>query len=314
VAMLQSLQTSTFYRSGSPPNLQPVSAMTAGSNEGALNGAYQALVEARVPFGLIDDRDLDPASIGNYKTIVLANIACLSDSECASIRAFVRNGGAIVATGETSLYDEMGAERKNFGLADLFGCDYAGHVDRKVENSYISIDGPQPLTVGLDDTPRIVGGTRIVRAKPQSNGHRPPLRLIRSYPDQPAEQAYPREPTSDVPMVYAQAFGKGRVVYFPFNLDQVFWEQSARDHLTLLRNAVAWATGEHQPLTVDGAGLIDLSYWRQDKSLAAHLVNLNNPSALKGFMHDTVSVGPFVVKLEIPAGVMRTEKVTPWRI
>lgn len=302
VAMLQSLQTNSFYRSGSQPNMQPVSAMSAGGNEGALNGAYHALVEARVPFSLVDERELDPAVIGRYKAIVLPNIACLSDSQCESIRAYVRNGGAIVATGETSLCDEMGVERKNFGLADLFACDYAGHVDRKVENSYISIEGPHPLTVGLDDTPRIVGGTRIVQTKPRSAQSRYPLRLIRSYPDQPAEQAYPREPTSDIPMAYAQAFGKGRIVYFPFNLDQVFWEQSARDHLYLLRNAVASATGERQPVTVDGAGLIDVSYWRQDKSLAVHLVNLNNPSAMKGFMHDTVPVGPFVAKLEIPAG------------
>lgn len=209
VAMMQSLQTNNSYRSGGAINMQPVSAMTAGGNEAALNGCYQALLEARVPFSLVDDRELDTLKIGAYKAIVLPNIAAMSESQCASIRDYVANGGAIVATGETSLYDEMGAERKTFGLADLFGCDYAGRVDRKLENSYISIDGPHPLTLDLDDTPRIAGGTRLVEVTPHASQGRSPLRLIRSYPELPAEAAYPREPTSDVPMVLRSGIWEG---------------------------------------------------------------------------------------------------------
>ena len=302
VAMMQSVQTSSNYSSGGTPSYEPVTAMTAGGNEPSLNGCYQALLEARVPFSLVDDRELDQAVLRRYKTIVLPNIAALSEGQCASIRDYVANGGSIVATGETSLYDELGAERKNFGLSDLFGCDYAGRVDRKVANSYISIDAPHPLTTGLDDTRRIVGGTRLVHVTPRPDEPRLPLRLIRSYPELPAEAAYPREAPSDVPMAYAQSFGKGRVVYFPFNLDQAFWEESARDHLYLLRNAVSWAMGEPQPMTVTGAGLVDVSFWRQEKSLAAHLVNLNNPSSMKGFIHETVPLGPFAVSLQIPGG------------
>jgi hypothetical protein len=103
-------------------------------------------------------------------------------------------------------------------------------------------------------------------------------------------------------MAYVRAFGKARVVYFPFNPDETFWEDAAKDHLVLLRNAVAWATGELQPMTVEGAGLVDVSYWRQEKSLTAHLVNLNNPATMNGFMHVKVPIGPFVVSLQLPPG------------
>lgn len=306
VAMMQSVQTNSYYSSGGAASGMPVSAMTAGGNEAALNGFYQALVEARVPFALVDDRDLDPAILDRYKLIALSNIAAMSDAQCAAIRDYVGRGGSIVATAETSLCDEMGVQRKNFGLAELFGCDFAGQVARKVENSYIAIDGPHPLTAGLEDTPRVVGGTRLVQVTPRAGEPRGPLRLIRSYPELPAEMAYPREPVSDVPMAYARAFGKGRVVYFPFSLDQAFWEDGAKDHLILLRNAVAWAMGEAQPMTVTGAGLVDVSYWRQEGALAAHLVNLNNPATMKGFLHETVPVGPFTVSIELPTGARVT--------
>lgn len=308
VAMMQSIQTNANFRSGGPVNMQPVSAMTAGGNEAALNGFYQALTEARVPFSLLDDRDLDPEMLRRYKTIVLPNIAAMSDGQCQALREFVSNGGAIVATGETSLYDEAGTERKNFGLAELFGCDYAGQVDRKVDNAYISINGPHPITVGLDDTPRIAAGTCIVHTTSNSRASRPALTLIRSYPELPAEAAYPREPASDVPMVYIREFGKGRVVYFPFNLDQMFWEDSTRDHLLLVRNAVAWATREPQPMIVEGLGFVDVSIWRQERSLAAHLVNLHTPAAMTGFVHEVAPIGPFSVSLAIPEGA-RVQRV-----
>ena len=82
---------------------------------------------------------------------------------------------------------------------------------------------------------------------------------------------------TDTPMVYLRKVGKGRVVYFPFDLDRCFWETSNQDHLALLRNAVAWAAGGEQPLTVTGPGMVDVSYWRQKNSVTAHLVNLTNP-------------------------------------
>ena len=81
-------------------------------------------MEARIPFEMADDRQLEPQHIGRYRVLVLPDIAAMSDKQCQQIRDYVMAGGRIVATGETSLYDELGKRRANFGLADLFGCDY----------------------------------------------------------------------------------------------------------------------------------------------------------------------------------------------
>lgn len=302
VAMMQSLQTSATYRSGGPINMEPVTAMTAGGNEAALNGCYQALTEARIPFVLLDDRDLDPAALRRHRVIVLPNISAMSDQQCALIRDYVASGGAIIASGETSLYDQSGAQRENFGLADLFGCDFAGTIEAKVTNSYLAINGLHPLTAGLGDTPRIAGGTRFVHTVAGTASGPIPLRLIRSYPELPAEAAYPREPVSEMPMAYARSFGAGRVVYLPFNIDQVIWEDAVRDHKILFRNAVEFAREVEPLIAIEGSGLIDVSYWRQERSAAAHLVNLNSPSAMKGFIDGVAPLGPLVVSLKLPEG------------
>jgi hypothetical protein len=206
-----------------------------------------------------------------------------------------------VATHETSLCDEWGKPRTNFALADLFGCDYAGKTDQRVQNSYLTVHGPHALTAGFDDTPRIMAGTKLVHVTPHSPVSAP-LTLVPSYPDLPMERVFTNVWQTDTPMVYLRNVGKGKVVYFPFDLDRCFWETSNQDHLALLRNAVAWACGTDQPLTVKGPGMVDVSYWRQKDSVTAHLVNLTNPMAMKGYMREILPMGPYSVSLELPPG------------
>jgi type 1 glutamine amidotransferase len=302
--MLQSAQTSTYYAPGSGEigALTDVQSLRGGVDDAA-NGYYQALVEARIPFNIADERQLEGDYVDRYRVLVLANIAALSDAQCEQIRAYVRRGGAIVATHETSLYDEWGKRRANFALADLFGCDFAGKVDERVQNSYMTVHGPHPLTIGFDDTPRIMCGTKLVHVTPRPGLPAPALTLVPSYPDLPMERVFSTVRQTDIPMVYATSFGKGRVIYIPTDLDRTFWECSNQDHLALLRNAVLWAAGEAPPMQVSGPGIVDVSFWRQRGSLTAHLVNLTNPMMMRGYMREILPIGPYEVSLALPAGV-----------
>jgi hypothetical protein len=102
--------------------------------------------------------------------------------------------------------------------------------------------------------------------------------------------------------VYAREQGKGRVVYFPFDIDRTFWEVLAVDHGTVLRNAVNWASRGEPPLTVAGKGLLDVSLWQQKGSVTAHLVNLTNPMTMKGPVRELIPSPPQKVRLRVPAG------------
>jgi len=305
IALLNSPQTNLYYSpTGSqdagygPTDLQT---MHFGSAD-ASNGFYQAMVESRIPFGIVDERQLDPEFVRPYKVIALANAAALSDEQCRQLRAFVMNGGGLVATHESSLYDEWGTRRDNFALADLFGCDFAGQIDQRVQNSYLTVTGESPLTAGLEDAPRIIAGAKLVHVTPHPGLPRAALTQVPSYPNLPMEKLFPRIHTTGVPMIYARQVGKGRVVYFPFDLDRTYWELASADHLAVMRNAVLWAANEPQPMAVSGPGMVDVSYWRQEKSVAAHILNLNNPMAMKGVMREILPAGPYEVTLRLPRG------------
>jgi hypothetical protein len=194
VAMVYSQQTGTYY--GGDQKRRRV-------EEHEL-GFYQALVEARVPFEMVHDRMLEPELLDPYKLLILPNVAALSDAQCEQLRQFVRRGGSLMATFETSLYDEWGEARKDFGLADVLGVSYAGKVERDVKNAYMRIepDTRHPILRGLEDAGRIINTVQRVDVKPKTEFGPPPLTQIPSYPDLPMEEVYPRQPKTDVPEVF----------------------------------------------------------------------------------------------------------------
>jgi hypothetical protein len=78
----------------------------------------QALIQSKIPFDVIFDDQLKDLS--KYKVLILADQECLNENKMDLIRAFVKNGGGLVATEHTSLYTEWHERRRDFGLNDLF--------------------------------------------------------------------------------------------------------------------------------------------------------------------------------------------------
>ena len=291
VAMVYSQQTAQFY--GAERARQKVEDHTLGY--------YQALIEARIPFEMVHDQLLDAAHTDQFRVLILPNIAALSDAQCRQLREFVGRGGSLVATHETSLYDEWGVRRKDFGLADLFGASYDGAVDARMQNSYLTLNGPHPLLAGLEDAPRIINGVSRVHTRTTAAYPNPPLTLIPSYPDLPMEEVYPRVEKTDIPEVFLRESGKSRIVYFPWDIDRTFWEVLSPDHGKLLRNAVDWAANEPRPVTVTGPGTLDVTLWRQKDSLTVHLVNLTNAMMMKGPIREFIPTPPQKVVIRVAA-------------
>ena len=91
--------------------------------------------------------------------------------------------------------------------------------------------------------------------------HNAPLTLIPSYPDLPMEDVYPRVTAIGTPGAYVREIGRGRVVFFPWDIDRTFWEVLSTDHLQLLRNAVDWVTRQDLPVSVKGLVLSSSLDW-----------------------------------------------------
>jgi hypothetical protein len=298
VGMVYSQQSAWFY--GGPE--------AAAKMEEPGLGFYHALVEARVPFEMVHDRLLDRDHVDQFRTLIFPNIAALSDEQCKQISDFVERGGSIIATYETSLYDEWGVPRKDFGLASLFGASYAGKKEGPMQNSYLELKKDpatgqhHPLVAGFEDAGRIIDTIRRVHVTAAEENQYSPLTIIPTYPDLPMEECFPQKETTHDAGVFVRQVGKGRVIYFPGDLDRTFWDVMSYDHAMLLRNSVAWASNEPAPVSVEGKGVLDIAVWSQKNSMTVHLVNLTNPMMMKGPLREVIPLSTQVVSVRVPAG------------
>ena len=295
VGMLYSEQTERYY--GSKSWQQNFS-----DHE---KGMYHALIEDRTPFEMVNDRLMDAERLKPFKLLVLPNIAALSETQCDQLRQFVAGGGSLVASYETSLYDEEGKPRNNFGLADLFGVSYDGTVEGPMQNSYLRLKSDaatkqfHPVLKGLEDAYRIINGTHRVKVSPKES-FPSPVTLVPTYPDLPMEDVYPRVPDTDIREVYLKEIGKARVAYIPWDIDRSFWQILSKDHGKLLGNILRWALHEEPIVEVKGPGVIDVTVWRQQHSMTVHLVNLTNPMMMKGPARELISINA-EVSFALPA-------------
>jgi hypothetical protein len=298
VGVVYSQQTAAFY-GGSQAQARV---------EDAILGIYQALIEMRVPFEMVHDGLLDAGRLQAFQLLILPNIAALSERQCNQLRDYVARGGSLIATGETSLYDENGDRRPDFGLGDLFGARYLGSQVVPLKNSYLRLEWPaggqaaHPLLAGLEGAQRIIGGVSWLDVEPSVPLAEMPITLIPAYPDLPMEKVYPRVNQTEIPAVFLRSFGEGKAAYFPWDIDRTFWEVLCVDHARLLWNCVDWALDGQRDIRVEGPGVLDITVWEQAASLTVHLVNLTNPMLMKGPLRELIPIGPLRVSLRLPGG------------
>jgi hypothetical protein len=296
VAVVYSQQTGAFY--GGPEAYANV--------EAPILGVCQALIEARIPFEMVHDRMLDEERLEGFKTLILPNIAALSDNQCEQLREFVHRGGSLVATYETSRYDAWGRPRLNFGLADLFGVDDVGEVEGPIKNAYLNLEHKAETAGfflnGLRDAKRMIYGGYQVHVRLNREPLAPPVTLVPAYPDLPMEEVYPRRPHTDIPGVFCHETAGGRIVYFPWDLGRIFWEVLNADHGKLLANAVRWATNADPHVSVAGPGFLEVTDWQQADARVVHLVNLTNTMTMRGAYRELHPVGEQHVRVRLPRG------------
>lgn len=163
-----------------------------------------------------------------FAALVLPNVGALSDSQVAAVRRFAQRGGGVLATGETSLFNEWGDPRPEFALANLFGAhvinasapledarrkrignDTAHSYLRLIPERRAQVDGPQTGTEpqvqsqrhqvlrGFEETDILPFGGVLEPLRVDS-GAQVLATFIPSFPIYPPETSWMREPKTDI--------------------------------------------------------------------------------------------------------------------
>jgi len=167
-----------------------------------IQGIYDALLRGRFAFDFVHEDRLEPGRLSKYRALLLPNIAILSDRQCGQIKDYVQSGGSIMASFETSLYDENLTRRSDFGLAELLGIKEAGDVVGTNGNPYYArIEKPdaastQPILDGFSNTNWVPGAQNRVPLNPVQNQV---LTVVPGFVRYPPELAYPPVPHTEEP-------------------------------------------------------------------------------------------------------------------
>lgn len=264
-------------------------------------GFYHALIEARLPFELVSDQVLAPEMLDRFAVLVLPNVACLSDAQCAALEDYVSRGGSLVAGFETSLRDESGRRRADLGLSRVLGASVTAPPRGPLKNTYVALNGTHPINAGYGGARRIIGGTHVIGVAAAADAEVPFL-YVPDFPDLPMEEVYARDEPEGAAVVARTHASGGRTVYIPWNIGGIFWDVLAPDHGRLIANAVHWALGRAPRIAVEGSGVIDLAVREGADELVVSLVNLTNPMMMKGPIREVFAIGPQRLSIAVPEG------------
>lgn len=295
-------------------------------------GITEALIRARIPYIPVNADQIDREAAG-LSLLILPDLGAMSNDQVESVRRFVKNGGALFATGESSLYDEWGEPRSDYALSDLLGTHTVaqtrpapeGTLRKTAANTYHSylrlspelrkqVNGPMngmepevtgkrnPVLKGFEETDILSFGGLLQPLK-TDNRAEVLLTFIPPFPIYPPETAWMREPRTNIPGLILNQTAAGRVAFMPADIDRQYGRYNLPDHGDLLANIIRWAAKDNIPLVVEGAGLMDCNIYRKREMLILHLVNLTSAGTWRQPVDEYIKIGPVKVKARLPDGV-----------
>ncbi len=279
-------------------------------------GTFRAAVEEHLPVAVVNDWNLNPDDLARYQVLILPNTACLDERQVAAIERFVREGGGLVASLDTSLFDEFGDPRDNFALAGVLGADYRGLATAS--------DSPRE---GLDvNFAKSIGPDYWEKRKNVFDFQQDPGSLLnqgrmKTYVGEqsvtfkgPAVRVAPRDgvevlgtlkvksaaDAETLPGVMSHVYGKGRVVYFAAGLDAAYYLYAYPYQRLALKHAITWAASGPPPVAVKAPMCVHANLMRQTtdrERLVLHLFNDLNTTAFHALPDEDVPLREEVVPI-----------------
>jgi hypothetical protein len=204
----------------------------------AVKGIEKVLMEAHLPYGFIPDVRFSSAGLIGCELLILPNVACLSDQEVQTIKKYVEDGGTLLATYTSSLYDENGQARKDFALADLFGCSFQNEIIDTQKDAYQIIAQRTSLLKGFENTSILNNGGNTLLCRENGSGAVTLTKLVPPVNNQPPEKAWREKLEIESPVMVSNSYGKGKVVYFANQTDKLYYNTGHQDYGNMLKNTI----------------------------------------------------------------------------
>ena len=237
----------------------------------SFQGFFDALTRVHIPFDLVVDRSISPEGLAPYDVLVMPNVACLSEGQAETIRAFVEGGGGLIATFETSLYDEQGEPRGRFLLEELFRVEKPEGMFAQTKYDSMIVKEKHGAMPSAEVGMYIPRPARVMKTRATA-GACVPMKVM-----EPLDNVITSIKGESVYSgLVVSSYGRGKVIYSPADLGRHYYEQRMIPHLKLLGGGVRWLLGARALIEVEAPGTVEVVVRTQKERgrTLIHLINL----------------------------------------
>lgn len=268
-------------------------------------GAFAACLYRHVQVTSALERMLDhPETLARYRVLYLADLTSLSRERIENVKEFVRDGGGLVVSYATSLYNSAGARQERFGLEDLIRVrplKPQGELAETIRNYSAFIGGPNDV---------------YLLARPDSGtlGAAWKNRLVPAWFYEPVEALAGGTVVMDivtgdgrrpvVPALVAAKYGKGRVLYCASSIDSLFAGNNEWVLGDLIRDMALSVSAAPPPYELEAPSTLIANLTAKGDRRVLHLTNWTGDKFEKSHVSEYYlsPVENVKIKLPIPGG------------
>ena len=245
---------------------------------GSMRGVQRLLAENHYQYGFVSDKLLTAEKLKEFRVLFMPNVAALSDRHLVLIKDWVRQGGKLISSYKTSLFDGNGAARKDFGLGDVLGVSYLNQIVDTEMDCYQKIVKRTDLLRGMEQTELLHNGGNTLMTKALSGAE-----IITGYlpkiNNQPPEYAFPATWDSDYPVMVYNRYGKGESVYFANETDRLNYTIGHPDYDQLMTNSINHLLDQTQVLKTNAPASVHIYLNKSDSEPNTFQLSVVNTSS-----------------------------------
>ena len=259
-------------------------------------GWIRTLTECHIPFAEILPTEFAEVSLSRYRLLILPDIKSVTKEEAKQIDEYIKEGGRVIATGETGLYDPYTGLRETQILDCLGVTKIAGIRKDMLSSMFLIEEKDKESFPSFTDTDVVPVGELMVYNEISAEAERY-LKLIPPHSYGPPERCYFTEVTQ-IPGVTRYSYGKGFSVYIPW-LPGTFYNLGGHSNTFLFMKDVLQKLCKVRSIAPDLNPMVEVSLaGRSNGELFVQLVNNSGCFGLSFF--DPIPM--YGCRLEIPSG------------
>jgi len=171
-------------------------------------GFALVMLDERIGFDVNPSTELSAEWLKSQRVIALCGASAIRDEDACLLADWVKEGGALLATYDSGLYNETGALRKDGGaLRELLGVDMQGEAPAGQTNTFYLIIRSHPALGTYHEKKIVMGDARRIPVTP-----RPGATVL-------AECVNLESQETLGPAIVVNNYGRGRVVYVAGSLE-----------------------------------------------------------------------------------------------